>query len=69
MQGSEAVAKGQLYIDTITAFSVVVSSCFGVELYDNYEDKIDDLKTSYSALGLPISPKVMWLNIFVIFTS
>ena len=66
MQGSEAMAKGQLYKEIIRAFSLVVSSSFGVELYDNYEDKIDEFKTSYSVLGLPISPKVMQLNISVI---
>ena len=67
MQGSESVSKGQLYLETIRAFSLVVSSCFGVELYDNYEDKIAEFKASYISVGLPISPKVMQLNIFVIF--
>ena len=66
MQGSESVSKGQLYLETIRAFSLVVSSCFGVELYDNYNNKIAEFKASYIALGLPISPKVMHLNIFLI---
>ena len=46
------------FIRTLKAFDSVVTTCFGNELKEGYEDKIQAFRNSFTALGISITPKV-----------
>ena len=56
--GGDVETKGLLFIKAMQDFSLVVGSCFGVNLLDDFGEKIDQFKMSYLKLNISISPKV-----------
>ena len=46
------------YYTAFSTFDAVVQSCFGNELYPNYEQTITDFERAYEKLGLSITPKI-----------
>ena len=56
---SECVFQVFGLIETFQKFGVVVTACFGITLFDNYEEKIAQFHRSYLSLqGIVITSKV-----------
>ena len=58
-----ALLNGLPYVQTMRAFSKVVSSCFGMSLEESYKDDIAEFKRLYLSLKVSITPKVI-INFF-----
>ena len=53
----------QPFYDAFKAFDVVVSSCFGSELNEDYCEKINDFSLKYMKAGIPLTPKFhIWIQ-------
>ena len=58
----EAVAFAALpYVVVLRAFKRVKDSCFSFELLSGYDKAIEDFKSAYLNLGIPVSLKVLIL--------
>lgn len=57
--------RTQLFVRAFQTLNSVVTSCFGMELADSYDDDIESFKEAYIDLGYPASPKVHALLVHV----
>ena len=58
-ESDEVLLNGLPFVHAFRSFSCVVHSCFGVDLKDRYEEKIDEFKKCYLALDITVTPKVI----------
>ena len=59
-KGQEIQEAGQPFVKTIRALSGVVESCFGVDIRPGFEGKIEEFKAAHLALGISVTPKVLF---------
>ena len=62
-QTEDAIVNGLPYIHTFRAFDQVVSTSFGVDLKEGYQEAISKFRVAYLNLGITVTPKVSILVI------
>ena len=50
--------QNDIFSDAFQSFNDVVASCYGSQLAENYEDKIERFQQCYMNLNIPVTPKV-----------
>ena len=62
-QTKDAIVNGLPYIHTFRAFDQVVSTSFGVDLKEGYQEAISKFRVAYFNLGITVTHKVFILVI------
>ena len=51
-------SQNDFFINVFEAFNDVLASCFGTQLADDFEEKIELFSTCYLKLNISVTPKV-----------